>query len=145
MAEVEVGKLASQKASSDEVKKFAQHMVEDHGKGLTEGQSMAKSKNVELPSQPAKKHQAAMKKLEKASGSEFDRAYMQQMVKDHQEALNKLRDAAKQASDPDVKAAAEKKAPDVEEHLKMAKDINAKLGKGGSSSRGGSGKEPSGK
>jgi putative membrane protein len=52
MAEVQTGKLAQNKASSDDVKKFAAHMVEDHGKMLSEQQTMAKSKGVQLPKQP---------------------------------------------------------------------------------------------
>ena len=123
MAEVEAGKLAQNKASSDEVKKFAAHMVEDHGKMLSEQQSMAKSKGVELPKQPKKEHQAALKKLEGASGERFDRAYMDQMVKDHQKTLKLVQATAKNAKDPELKQAAEKAAPDVEKHLEMAKQI----------------------
>lgn len=129
MAEVETGKLAQNKASSDEVKKFAAHMVEDHGKMLSEQQSMAKSKGAQLPKQPKKEHQAALKKLESASGENFDRAYMDQMVKDHEKTLKLVQDAAKNAKDPELKQAAEKAAPDVEKHLEMAKQIAGKKGK----------------
>src|SRR5437868_13274751 len=79
MAEVETGKLAAQKASSPEVKKFAQQMVDEHGKGLSEGEALARSKGMQPPSAPSKKHQSALKKLESMSGEEFDQAYMQQM------------------------------------------------------------------
>jgi putative membrane protein len=126
MAEVQTGKVAQQKASSDEVKKFAQHMVDDHGKMLEEQQSMAKTKGVQLPKQPKKEHQSALKKLESTSGADFDRTYMQQMVRDHEKTLKLVRDAAKNAKDPEIKQAAEKAAPDVEEHLKMAKQIMEK-------------------
>jgi putative membrane protein len=61
------------------------------------------------------------------SGAAFDRGYMQQMVTDHQEALKMLQGAAKQAKDSDVKSAAQKKAPVVEEHLKMARETLASL------------------
>ena len=128
MAEVETGKLAQNKASSDEVKKFAAHMVEDHGKMLSEQHSMAKSKGVELPKQPKKEHQAALKKLEGASGERFDRAYMDQMVKDHQKTLKLVQATAKNAKDPQLKQAAEKAAPDVEKHLEMAKQIAGHTG-----------------
>jgi len=64
LAEVQAGKMAASKASSDEVKKYGQHMVDDHSKALSENRSLAKAKGVQAPSQPAKKHQAAMKKLE---------------------------------------------------------------------------------
>lgn len=121
LAEVEAGKLAQQKASSAEVKKFSQHMVDEHGKGMKEGESLARSKGQEMPKSPAKKHQAAMKKLQGLSGDEFDRAYMKQMVQDHQEALKLVKDAAQNAKDAEIRAAAEKKAPIIQEHLDMAK------------------------
>src|SRR5688500_5349264 len=126
MAEVQTGKLAQQKASSEEVKKFAEHMVQDHGKLLQEQQSMAKTKGVSLPKQPKKEHQSALKKLQGASGSEFDRMYMEQMVKDHEKTLKTLQDAAKNAKDPEVRQAAEKAAPNVQKHLEMAKEIAGK-------------------
>jgi putative membrane protein len=127
MAEVAAGKLGASKAQSDEVKKFAQHMVDDHGKHLNDLRSMAKTKGMQLPSAPAKKHQDAMKKLEAASGAEFDKVFMQQMVKDHQDALKLVQDTAKNAKDPQLKADAEKTAPKIQEHLDMAKKIAASL------------------
>jgi putative membrane protein len=127
MAEVAAGKLGASKAQSEEVKKFAQHMVDDHGKHLNDLRSMAKAKGMQLPSAPAKKHQDAMKKLEAASGAGFDKAFMQQMVKDHQDALKLVQDTAKNAKDPELKADAEKTAPKIQEHLEMAKKISAAL------------------
>jgi putative membrane protein len=126
LAEIETGKLAQSKASSDEVKKFAQHMVDDHGKMLQEQQTMAKSKGVSLPKQPKKEHRSALKKLEAASGEKFDRAYMEQMVKDHEKTLKLVQDAAKNAKDPELKQAAQKAAPEVQKHLDMAKQIASK-------------------
>jgi putative membrane protein len=127
LAEVQAGKLAASKASSAEVKKFAQHMVDDHGKHLSEARAMAKTKGVQLPSAPAKKHQQAMKKLESASGAEFDKVFMQQMVKDHEDALKLVQGTAKNAKDPQLKADAEKTAPVIEKHLEEAKRIAASL------------------
>lgn len=129
MAEIQTGKLAQQKSSSDEVKNFARQMVDDHSKLLEEQRSMAKAKNVSLPKEPKKEHQSALKKMQDLSGAEFDRAYMQQMVKDHQQTLKVLQDAQKNAKDPQLKQAAEKAAPHVEKHLETAKQITAKLSK----------------
>jgi putative membrane protein len=129
MAEVETGKLAQSKASSEEVKKYASHMVEDHGKMLEEQQTLAQAKGVQLPKQPKKEHQSALKKLEGMSGQEFDRAYMEQMVKDHEKTLKLVRETSKNAKDPELKQVAEKAAPDVEKHLAMAKQIAGDKGK----------------
>jgi putative membrane protein len=130
MAEVETGKVALDKASSGEVKKFAQHMVDDHGKMLQEAQQMAQSKGMKVPEKPDAKHAAALKMLQGLSGEQFDRRYMNQMVKDHEDTLNLLKKTSSSAKDPDLKAAAQKAAPDVEQHLKMAKDIQSSLGGG---------------
>jgi putative membrane protein len=127
LAEVQAGKVGAQKASSGEVKKFAQHMVDDHGKQLSEARDLAKKKNMQLPSQPMKKHQDAMKKLEQASGQQFDKVFMQQMVKDHEDALKLAQNAAKNAKDKDVKAAAEKAVPVIQNHLEEAKKIASSL------------------
>ena len=126
LAEIETGKLAQKKAASDEVKKFAQHMVEDHGKMLDEQRTMAKSMGVSLPRQPKKEQQSALKKLEDQSAEKFDRAYMEQMVKDHEKALKLAQDAAKNAKDAQLKQAAGKAVPEVRKHLDMAKEIAAK-------------------
>lgn len=130
MAEVQAGKLAQQQAKSDEVKDYGGQMVEDHGKMLEEQRTMAKSKGVQLPKQPNKEQQAAMKKLQGAKGEQFDRAFMSQMVKDHEKALKLTRDAAKNAKDPELKAMAEKAAPDIEQHLQMARQISDKASAG---------------
>ena len=123
MAEVETGKLALDKAQDPKVKEFAQHMVDDHGKMLDEVQSLAQSKGVDLPGAPDAKHQKALKKLQSASGADFDREYMRAMVKDHRDALKLAQRTAKGAKDPDLKAAAQKAVPDIQDHLKMAQQI----------------------
>lgn len=127
MAEIAAGRLAAQKASSEEVKKYGQHMVDEHSKMLDEGKQLAQSKGVKPPAGPDKKHQSALKKLQGLSGAQFDRQYMDQMVKDHQEVLKLAQKAAKEAKDPEVKAHAEKGAPHIQEHLDQAKKIQTSL------------------
>src|SRR5437588_8898549 len=78
LAEVELDKLATEKASSDEVKKFGQRMVDDHSKANDQLKQLAQQKGVDLPTQPDAKDQATKKRLEKLSGEQFDKAYMQE-------------------------------------------------------------------
>lgn len=144
MAEIEAGKLALQKAQDPKVKEFAQHMIDDHSKMLDEVKQLAQSKSVELPSAPDAKHQKAMKKLESASGQDFDRQYMRAMVKDHKDALKLAQRTAKGAKDAELKSSAQKAAPEIQDHLKMAQDISksekrsatGKTGKSGGSQAG---------
>jgi len=123
LAEIATGKLAMQKAQSPSVKQFGQHMVDEHSALLQEGGALAQAKGIPVPSSPDVKHQVAMKKLELMSGESFDRAYMEQMVKDHVETLDLLKQTAAQAADPQLKAQAEKAIPHVQQHLAMAKQL----------------------
>jgi putative membrane protein len=128
MAEVQAGKLGAEKATEDDVKRFGERMAKGHSEHLAELRKIARSNKVELPSGPGKKHQDALKKLEQAKkGRAFDRAYMAQMVKDHEEALKLHENAAKNAEDRDVRDAAQKAIPDVRQHLDTAKGIQSSL------------------
>jgi putative membrane protein len=127
LAEVELGKLAQQNASSAEVKRFASQMVTDHGKANQEIQTLAKKEGLELPTRLDAKHQALRERLEKLQGAEFDRAYMAEMVADHTKDVDEFDQAAKASTDPQVKEFASRTLPTLEAHLKMARDIQKSL------------------
>jgi putative membrane protein len=122
--EVAAAKIALSKAKSSEVKAFAQKMVDDHGDALTKVQTVAKQKDVTLPTEPDAKHKAMADKLEKESGDAFDKMYMENAgTKDHKMVLSKLQSDAKNIKDPDVKALADAHTPVVEQHLKSAEQM----------------------
>jgi putative membrane protein len=123
MAEVEVGKMAEGKAASPEAKKFGQQMVQDHSKALDEVTQLAKSKSVDLPADIDRAHKNEAKNLEKLSGTNFDRKYMDSMVRDHEKDVKEFRKMSKSAKDPEVRALAEKTLPVLEGHLQMAKQV----------------------
>lgn len=139
MAEIETGKLALSKSQNAEVKTFAQQMIDDHGKALSELQTLAQSKGVTLPTELDAKHKKMAAKLEKLSGDAFDKEYMKQAgLNDHKATHAKLQKISKNAKDPDVKAAAEKTIPTVEQHLKAAQQMSG--GKSGTTAGTSSGK-----
>jgi putative membrane protein len=123
LAEIEAGKLALNKASSEAVKNYAKHMVDDHGKMLEEQRAMGREKRAAMPSAPDGKHKKALDKLQALSGAEFDRAYMDQMVKDHEDALELVKDIASKADDPAFKTAGQKAVPEIQQHLGTAKQV----------------------
>jgi putative membrane protein len=127
--EVELGRLASQKASNAEVKEFGEKMVTDHSKANEELKSIAGAKNITLPTEEKvkQKHQGAIAKLEKLEGAAFDKAYMAHMVKDHDKDVALFQKQATSGRDTEFKAFAEKTLPTLKEHQKMAKEINAKV------------------
>ena len=132
MAEVELGQLAQQKAESSDVKRFAQRMVDDHGKANDELKSLASSKNITLPTAIDAKHKATHDRLAKLSGAAFDRAYMQAMVTDHLNAVKAFRTHSTTSKDADIRAFAAKTLPTLEDHLKEAQSANKAVATSGS-------------
>lgn len=141
MAEIATGKLAQQKASSPEVKKYGEHMMQEHTRMLQEGVQLAQKKGVQPPKETDKKHRSAMKKLEGLSGEEFDRQYMAQMVKDHEEVMKLAEKTVKDTKDPELKAHVEKGSPHIKEHLEQARKLQASLGASAGASGKSSGKK----
>jgi len=120
LAEVQMGQLALQKASSPQVKEFAQRMVTDHTQANQELMQLAKSENLNLPTQLDTKHKADMDRLSTMSGSAFDTAYMQNMVQDHQKTVADFQKQSQSGSDPSLKSFAQKYLPALQQHLQMA-------------------------
>ena len=124
IAEVELGKLASEKGTTDAVKHFGRRMVDDHGKANDELKTLAANKKVTLPSDISPEDKALRDRLTRLSGPAFDQAYIKAMVNDHVKDVNAFTMEAKSGADADVKAWAAKTLPTLEEHLKMARAAN---------------------
>ena len=123
LAEVQLGQLATQKASSDDVKKFGQRMVDDHTKANDQLKQVAAQENITLPTEPSAKDKATKERLEKLSGAEFDRAYMKDMVTDHQKDVADFARESKTGQDAAVKNFAQQTLPTLRSHLKEAEKI----------------------
>jgi len=135
LAEVAMGKMAQEKGSSDQVKQFGSRMVEDHSKANDELKQVASSKGITLPTDLDAKHKSKMEKMQKLSGAQFDRAYMDDMVSDHKQDVSDFRKQANSGKDSDVKAFAAKTLPTLEDHLKMAESTDAAVKGSKSASR----------
>ena len=130
MAEVRLGKLAQDKASSQQVKDFGKRMVDDHSKEIESLSKIAKEEGVKLPSQLDSKHQKTYDRLAKLSGAEFDRAYMKEMTSDHKKDVSKYEHAAKSASDEQLQQHAKQEVATLREHEKMAQSTMDDVKKG---------------
>jgi putative membrane protein len=121
--EAQLGKLAENKGSIAEVRDFAGDMIKDHtkvNKGLKE---LAQQKGATLPNQLSPKQHSELQKLQGLSGKQFDKTYAQDMVKGHTKAVNEFANASKHCSDPDLRAWAQTTLPLLQEHLRMAKNM----------------------
>jgi putative membrane protein len=129
MMEVAKGKAATQHASRDDVKQFAQRMVDDHTKAGDELKSIASGKNITLPpDQPSAKDQAMLDKMSKMNGAAFDQAYIADQVKDHEKTIALFEKEARSGKDAELKAFAEKTLPTLKEHLTAIRGLSSKKG-----------------
>jgi putative membrane protein len=124
MTEVELGKLAAQKASRDEVKQFAQKMVDDHTKAGEQLKQIASKENIQIADALDSKHQSRIDKLSKLSGQDFDKAYVKDQLKDHQSDVKDFSAEAQNGTNPNVKAFASNTLPTLQEHLDLVKNLN---------------------
>jgi putative membrane protein len=92
MAEVELGKLASEKSANGEVKKFAQMMIDDHLKAGDDLKAVASKHGITPPTAIDDKHRDLHDQLAGKQGGDFDRSYMEAMVEGHDDLIEKLED-----------------------------------------------------
>ena len=125
--EVELAKLAQQKAEHADVKAFAAKLESDHTAANRDLKELASSKHITLAEAPS--HGALHAKLEKLSGAAFDKAYVAAMVDDHVKDVKAFEKVANGSGDSDIKAFAAKTLPTLQEHLKMAQTTDAAVRK----------------
>lgn len=128
MAEVELGKLAQTQAASDEVKRFGEHMVQDHSRAGDELGTLATGKGVKPPAELPREHRRHYDRLAKLNGAEFDRAYMRMMVDDHRKAVSLFESQSRSGHDADLRAFASRTLPTLQQHLQAAQALNTSVG-----------------
>jgi putative membrane protein len=95
-------------------------MAEDHAKANDELKQIASAKGAQVPAALDKSEQKEIQKLEKLSGSDFDREYMKRMVSDHKDDVSAFEKEAKSGKDAELKSFAQKTLPTLQEHMKLA-------------------------
>lgn len=127
MMEVEMGKLAQEKAQNPRVKAFATMMVNDHTKANDELKDLAGKKNIALPAELSTESKEHIDKLAKKTGKDFDKDYMDMMVDDHDKDVKEFDKAAGNLEDADLKSWASKTLPTLRTHQDSAKAIKSAL------------------
>lgn len=125
MAEVSLGQQVSPVAKNADAKSFADKMVTDHSKANDELKQLTATKGVTLPTDTDQEHKDAAQKV--MSAKNVDKAYMDEMVKDHDKDVKEFEDESKSAKDADLRAWIDKTLPVLKEHQKMAHDIKSKM------------------
>ena len=123
MAEVQMGQLALQKSNDDQVKQFAQRMVDDHGKMVDQLKPVAQQMGVKVPDGPSKGQIKNMDKMKALSGDAFDHAYIKDMVKDHKGDDNDFKLEAQSTQNPQLKQLVMQNDQIIESHLQQIQQI----------------------
>jgi putative membrane protein len=123
VAEVRISELAMEKAQDEQVRGFAERMVQDHTESNERLLSLAETAGDTPPMEMDQEHQAMLQQLSQLSGGEFDRQYMEGQVQDHQAAVKLFGSEATQPTGP-VDALAGELLPALQQHLQMAEEIS---------------------
>lgn len=126
-AEVEIGQLAAQKATDPAVRQFAERMVRDHTKANQELSQILSQKGVTVPTETSNSEQREVDRLQKYTGAEFDKAYIDHMIREHKKDVKEFEHASQKAEDTDLKAFAANTLPVLQDHLKMAEDLKGNV------------------
>lgn len=128
MMQLEVGKVAVQKANSEEVRQLAQAEVEEQTGLSAKLKEIAQAKGITLPSTPDAETSAMMTKMKGASGMAFDRMYVSESgVKGHEKLDGVMNKVKSNASDANLKSVAQAAHPLVKAHLKVSRDMATKM------------------
>jgi putative membrane protein len=125
----ELGRLAAERASSPEVKSFGQKLADDHKQANDTLKQIASSLQYEPPSRPSSHAKSERARLEKLSGADFDREFLDLVVKQHQKDISVFERESRRAAAPSgLKSFAGSTLKGLQDHVKMAQDLGSKVG-----------------
>src|SRR4030095_3783785 len=127
MAEIALGRLASQKSKNPDVKRFVLKLIADHTNANTALRPIASKKNITLPTEVKPEQKETYDRLAKLWGAEVAREFMPLMVTNHQKSVAAYQAESTNGTDPELKAFAAKLLPTIQEHLRMSQEIASKL------------------
>ncbi|HEX6707279.1 MAG TPA: DUF4142 domain-containing protein [Albitalea sp.] len=122
--EVEVAKLAVDKAGDPAIKAFAQMLVDDHTAANDRLRQIATSHSVALPAALPDAKKRELEQLAKLSGPEFDGRFVKMIgIGDHRHDIGEFEKASTTAGSNDVKGFAQSTLPTLKKHLAAAEKL----------------------
>ncbi len=126
LAEMELCMVALDNARSDEIKVFAQSMLDEHGKLGQQIEEMAKSIKVPFPKKVRAEHTKLIRDMSKLMGDEFDRRFVEQNLAYHENDLKVFQHYAAEEAEGPVRELANAGVKLFTKHLKMVKELARK-------------------
>ncbi len=123
LSEIEGGKFASSRATNDDIRIFGRNMQQDHKGAYDELTSLAKTMDVQIPTEPDPEHKSTQQHLETLTDAAFDAAYMDNQLIDHQKIIDLYESEARNGSDQRLKSYAQKYVMLFRMHQEKAKSL----------------------
>ncbi|HKY75281.1 MAG TPA: DUF4142 domain-containing protein [Acidimicrobiia bacterium] len=130
IAEVALGKVAIERATTATVRELATKLMADHQKVMELNRALSEKLGLPVPDQPSAEQQATGDKVKAQTGAAFDAAYVAAQVEGHTKSISKAQQEISSGSHPDVKAFATDYAPKAQMHLQHAQAAQAELASG---------------
>src|SRR5438477_3524960 len=127
LSEIRAAQLALTKATSNDVRNLANRIVADHFTANQQLKQLAITKGVALPAVTTKEPNRTADELADKVGKDFDRAFIEAMIRDHEKAIGEFQKESQQAHDPDLKTWVIATLPTLQVHLDTAKQVDSKL------------------
>lgn len=127
LAEIQSSELALERASDEDVREFAQHMINDHTRLLENLSRVARTQNVGMPMSVSMADQQTMERLSQFDGDRFDREYIQEQIAAHRRAIALHEQQARDSSNAALQAEAQAALPVLRDHLRMAQQIQSRI------------------
>jgi putative membrane protein len=122
LAEVRLGELAAQRAQDEDVRRFGEMLRTDHRAALQRSTDLAKSMQVEPPSEPPTEARGFYDGLSQLSGSQFDAAFVSHMVTAHEATIAKYSRNAS-SNNAAIASLVADSLPKLKAHLEAARGL----------------------
>ena len=124
IAEIQLGEMAGSRSTTPEVKEFGRMMIEDHSKANEALKIIAADKHIELPAKASEDKLQVAIQLSSKNGSDFDKAYIAQMIKDHEASIQLFETGRKTVKDTVLKAFIDNTLPVLRKHMEHISTLN---------------------
>jgi len=122
LLEIELSKLAQQKASSPEVKNFAEMLEKHHTDASKKLKDIAANLNIEIPAELDDEHKRKIENLQDLEGDKFDKEYIDLTVKNHKDDVSEFEKAQENVANNDLESWINNTLPVLKQHLETAEN-----------------------
>jgi putative membrane protein len=125
--EIKLAELAIQRSHSPDVKRLAERLQKDHSASLNELKTLAQTKSISVPVEETEEGKRKLERFADESGVEFDKNWCSEMVRMHEESIDKFEKRSEDTEDADLKTYLRKTVPVLKEHDESLKVCNEKM------------------